>query len=139
MRRQTTPPAISSTIGASPSTSELTALAPIASPVSTMTWTTTIVSPRGVSHQPHLDVARAGAALAQAGRELRRRRQQRGARRVEALDRAAPDRARCTSWIWPIMAPGSASAAKPPPARATSAAFEAAAMTDGSSTTIGMT
>ena len=48
MRRQTTPPVISSTIGASPSTSELMALAPIASPVSTMRCTTTMVSPRGV-------------------------------------------------------------------------------------------
>jgi hypothetical protein len=48
MRRQTTPPAISCTIGASPSTSELTAFAPIASPVSTITWNTTMVSSRGV-------------------------------------------------------------------------------------------
>ena len=37
------------------------------------------------------------------------------------------------------MAPGSASATKPPPARATRAAFDAAAITDGSSTTIGIT
>jgi hypothetical protein len=35
------------------------------------------------------------------------------------------------------MAPASASATNPPPPRATSAAFDAAAMTDGSSTTIG--
>src|SRR5439155_1054234 len=47
MRRQAVPPAISSTIGESVSTSELTALAPIASPVSRRTCTTTIVSPRG--------------------------------------------------------------------------------------------
>ena len=71
MRRHAVPPVISSTIGASPSTSELMALAPMASPVSTMTCTTTMVSPRGVAHQAHLDVARPGAALAQAGRQLR--------------------------------------------------------------------
>ncbi len=36
------------------------------------------------------------------------------------------------------MAPASASATKPPPARATRAALDAAAITDGSSTTMGM-
>ena len=136
MRRQTVPPAISSTIGASPSTSELMAFAPIASPVSTITCTTTMVSPRGVStrrtstsrgpaprrHRP--GVSRAAAARSCARAAVRRS--------------AAPaGSGTWTSWIWPIIAPASASATKPPPARATRAAFEAAAITDGSSTTMG--
>ena len=59
MRRQTTPPAISCTIGARPSTSELTAFAPIASPVSTITWKIDhrLVARR--ADETDLDVARA--------------------------------------------------------------------------------
>ena len=43
------------------------------------------------------------------------------------------------SWTWLIMIGASTSAEKPPPARTIFAAFDAAATTLGSSTTIGTT
>jgi hypothetical protein len=43
----------------------------------------------------------------------------------------------CVSWIWPVTIGGATCAVKPPEARTMRAAFEAAATTDGSSTTMG--
>ena len=89
MRRHDAPPAISSTIGASPSTSELTAFAPIASPVSTSTCTTTIVSPRGV-RTSRTSMSRGPAPRRQSpGVSSSARARMRRARRADALDRGA--------------------------------------------------
>ena len=61
------------------------------------------------------------------------------ARATPSRSAAAAASGTSTSWICPIIVPGSASATKPPAARATSAALEAAAITEGSSTTMGIT
>jgi hypothetical protein len=49
----------------------------------------------------------------------------------------APSSGTSKSCTWQVMIEGSTSATKPPPARTILAAFDAAAMTLGSSTTIG--
>ncbi len=135
IRRRTLPPVRASSLGARRSQTVFTVLAPMASRTSTSTCTITM-GPRGVSNwrtsisrtPPPSRTSRGSMVLASS---ISSSLWSMMACRVASKSWVP------RSWIWPIMMGALTSAVNPPPARASFAASDAPATTEGSSMTIG--
>ena len=140
MRRNTSPPVIASTSGATPSHMPLTRFAPIASRVSTSRCTTSIGLPleRQRVHE-QLDVARAAAARDHVRVKAVREVEDLLLAIAQRVLRAAPCRAGSRPGSGRSGSDPSPRARKPPDARTSLRREPSAATTDGSSTTIGTT
>ena len=137
MRRNTSPPVIDSTSGATPSHMPLTRFAPIASRVSTSRWTTSICLSLDGNGWTNSSMSRAPPPRATMFGCRLLARLTISCLRSRSACFAFSMSGKFTIWIWPIRIGSVASALNPPQARISLQAEPSAATTDGSSTTIG--
>jgi len=121
---------------ATPSAIVLIRFAPIASCVSTIRCTTACVSAPTWTNRTSTSWAPPPRAFIAGWSALAAARMDSFSRRMAA--RAASGWLSSVTCTWPIIRGGSASAEKPPPSRTIFAASDTAAITDGSSTAMGM-
>ncbi len=132
MRRPSCPPESSSTRGPMVSAMVLTRFAPIASRQSTSTWTTRQRCPRSrtsMARGPPPRATRPGTARVPISSS--------SAEAASSRRMAAPGSGTSKTCTWLVISSSIISAQNPPPARTMRAALDAAAITLGSSTTIG--
>ncbi len=122
--------------GASASHAVLTALAPIASRQSSVRCTISI-GPTVVPSMTRTSMSRAPPPSSTRTGSVSSASASSSSREHRTSNRADQGSATSSTWICPIISAGVAVAWKPPPARASLAARDAPATTDGSSMTIG--